>query len=75
MKDWLNGASVGTLALFYGEPAPAGWIRPGPGVTLQKAQYADLYAVLGNCYGGETETTFDVGTFRGDWIMKTNCNG
>jgi len=48
---------TGTITLYGGSAAPAGWLKCD-GTAVLKATYPALYAVIGNRYGTGTDTTF-----------------
>lgn len=55
MDDLLS--MVGEIRMFTGTNSPKGWIFCR-GQTLQIAQYANLYKIIGTTYGGDGQTTF-----------------
>lgn len=55
---------IGTLGLFAGTYAPRGWALCD-GQTLQIAQHATLFSLLGTVYGGDGRTTFALPDLRG----------
>ena len=62
-----NVTPVGSVLDFAGTAAPTGWLL-AYGQTLNAAantEYADLYAVIGNTYGGSDNTDFVVPDLRG----------
>lgn len=69
MGEWFVGEirnfSFGSV---QGNPAPAGWL-PCDGRTLQVSQYAALYSLIGNAFGGNT-TTFNLPDLRGRVIVS-----
>lgn len=52
-------AFIGEIRMFAGNYAPEGWL-PCDGRQLQINQYQALYALLGNAYGGNGTTTFNL---------------
>lgn len=52
-------AFIGEIRMFAGNYAPEGWL-PCDGRQLQVSQYQALYALLGNAYGGNGSTTFNL---------------
>lgn len=49
------GAMPGTIAMYAGAEAPAGWL-PCHGQSLSAANYPSLFAAIGYLYGGEGDT-------------------
>ncbi|MFZ5517056.1 MAG: phage tail protein [Candidatus Zhuqueibacterota bacterium] len=56
-------APVGTIAMYSGSTAPAGWLICD-GATVSSTTYADLYAVIGTTYGG-TASSFALPNLKG----------
>ncbi|MFZ5519276.1 MAG: phage tail protein [Candidatus Zhuqueibacterota bacterium] len=56
-------APVGTIAMYSGSTAPAGWLICD-GSAVSSTTYADLYAVIGTTYGG-TASSFALPNFKG----------
>jgi microcystin-dependent protein len=54
----------GSIKLFAGSMPPAGWAFCD-GRLLTVSQYQELFAVLGNAYGGDGTTTFALPDLRG----------
>lgn len=48
---------VGSVTMFAGSTAPTGWLKCD-GATLLRAEYPDLFAAIGEAYGGNGSTTF-----------------
>lgn len=73
MGEWYVGEirnfSFGSV---QGNPAPAGWL-PCDGRSLQINQYAALYSLLGNAFGG-TATTFNLPDMRGRVAVSQGVN-
>lgn len=55
---------IGEIRIFAGTYAPDGWLFCY-GQELQAQQYAALYAVIGNTYGGKAQSTFKLPDLRG----------
>lgn len=55
-------APLGTVLSFAGQTAPHGYLLCD-GASYKVADYPDLYAVIGNTYGGDTEN-FNVPDYR-----------
>jgi microcystin-dependent protein len=55
---------VGSIAMFGGDVAPAGWLICD-GSILQVNQYPDLAQVLSSTYGGNGTTTFGLPNLQG----------
>lgn len=63
----INGITpLGSVQAFAGTVIPAGW-KLCDGSSLNKADYVDLYAVLGNVFGN-TSTSFKLPDLRGEFI-------
>lgn len=56
--------TIGEIKMFAGDYAPRGWAMCN-GQLLTIDQNNNLYAVLGNTYGGDGKTTFALPDFRG----------
>ncbi len=54
----------GEIRLFAGRFAPEGWALC-EGQTLQVSQYSLLFSYIGNTYGGDGQTTFNLPDLRG----------
>jgi microcystin-dependent protein len=59
-----QGLPVGTIIDFAGDTPPAGWILCTGG-AISRADFADLFAVIGTRFGAPTSTTFQVPDCRG----------
>lgn len=57
-------AFIGEIRLFAGNYAPAGWAFCN-GQSIQVMQNQALYAIIGNTYGGNPGTTFNLPDLRG----------
>jgi microcystin-dependent protein len=56
---------VGSMAMFAGSIAPAGWLLCD-GMAVSRTAYADLFALIGTTYGvGDNTTTFNLPNLRG----------
>ena len=55
-------APIGTVLAYAGNEAPRGYLL-ADGASYPTADYPDLYAVIGNTYGGDTEN-FNVPDYR-----------
>lgn len=55
---------IGAIKLFAGNYEPDGWFYCW-GQTLPIQQYAALYSILGNTYGGDGRTNFALPDLRG----------
>ena len=55
-------APIGTVLSFAGQTAPHGYLLAN-GASYKVADYPDLYAVIGNTYGGDS-TNFNVPDYR-----------
>ena len=59
---YFSTAPIGTVLSFAGQTAPHGYLLAN-GASYKVADYPDLYAVIGNTYGGDTEN-FNVPDYR-----------
>lgn len=60
---------TGTVITFAGSSAPEGYL-PCDGSTISRAQYAELFAVIGITYGiGDGTTTFTLPTSTGTFLQ------
>jgi hypothetical protein len=66
----------GTICAFAGLSAPAGWyLCNGDSLNAtMKPQYANLYAVIGNTFGGKGIDDFKVPDFRGRFMRGFGAN-
>lgn len=55
---------LGEIRIFPFGYAPSGWL-PCEGQQLQVNQYVALHALIGNTYGGNLQTTFNLPDLRG----------
>ena len=63
-----HGAPVGTMMMFAGPTAPAGWVfcnGQSLNASAQGSPYADLWAAIGTTWGGTGITSFNVPDMRG----------
>ena len=59
-----NVTPVGSILLFAGSSAPAGWLLC-QGQAISRTTYATLFAVIGTTFGaGDGSTTFNLPDFR-----------
>ena len=59
---YFSNAPIGVIQAFSGQTAPHGYLLCN-GASYKVADYPDLYAVIGNTYGGDTEN-FNVPTVQ-----------
>lgn len=59
---YFSTAPIGTVLSFAGQTAPNGYLLCN-GTSYKVTDYPDLYAVIGNTYGGDTEN-FNVPDYR-----------
>ena len=64
---------IGTVLSFAGQTAPNGYLL-ADGASYPTAEYPDLYAVIGNTYGGDTEN-FNVPNLIDKFIQGSNTSG
>jgi len=60
----MNDAYVGEIRLAGFGQVPDGWLQCN-GQLLSTTQYAALFSILGNIYGGDGQTTFALPDLRG----------
>lgn len=61
-------APVGTIVSYGGEQVPEGWL-PCDGRALARADYPELFAVIGTAFGtGPEDATFQVPDLRGRFV-------
>lgn len=58
------GVPVGCIMDFAGSSAPAGWLVCG-GQSLQRADYLELFGVIGTTYGSASGLAFNLPDLRG----------
>ena len=68
-----NGTPVGCIFPFAGINLPAGYLLCN-GTSYKKTDYPDLYAVIGNKYGGDTEN-FKVPNLVDKFIQGSTTSG
>ena len=62
------GVPTGAVLPFAGESAPDGYLICD-GSSISRTNYADLFSVIGCCYGsGNGSTTFSIPDLRGEFI-------
>ena len=59
---YFSNAPIGVIQAFSGTTIPHGYLL-ADGTSYKVADYPDLYAVIGNTYGGDTEN-FNVPDYR-----------
>jgi microcystin-dependent protein len=59
-----NCMTVGLITAYGGSSPPAGWLLCD-GASYDCDDYPELYAVVGNAYGGTPDVTFNVPDARG----------
>ena len=59
---YFSNAPIGVIQAFSGNTVPYGYLL-ADGTSYKVADYPDLYAVIGNTYGGDTEN-FNVPDYR-----------
>ena len=64
---------IGTVLSFAGQTAPHGYLLCD-GASYKVADYPDLYAVIGNTYGGDTEN-FNVPSLVDKFIQGSTTSG
>ena len=65
---------VGTIQAFAFSFAPRGWALC-QGQTLPLAQYAALYSLIGNTYGGTSGSTFGLPNLSGRALLSQDPGG
>ena len=68
-----NGTPVGCIFPFAGINLPVGYLRCN-GASYKVADYPDLYAVIGNTYGGDTQN-FNVPNLIDKFIQGSTTSG
>lgn len=67
-------APLGVINPFGGANAPEGWLLCD-GQAISRADYADLFAVIGTAFGsGDGSTTFNIPDFRGEFLRGAGNN-
>lgn len=66
-------APIGTVLSFAGQTVPNGYLL-ADGASYKVADYPDLYAVIGNTYGGDTEN-FNVPNLVDKFIQGSTTSG
>ena len=79
IKECLKNAEsaftpTGTVVAFAGAAAPTGWLLCDGGLVL-KADYPDLFAVLGTIYGPGDTTHFQKPDLRGAFVRGLGAPG
>lgn len=79
IKECLKNAEsaftpTGTVVAFAGAAAPTGWLLCDGGLAL-KADYPDLFAVLGTIYGPGDTTHFQKPDLRGAFVRGLGAPG
>ena len=72
-KSFFSTAPIGTVLSFAGQTAPHGYLLCN-GASYKVADYPDLYAVIGNTYGGDTEN-FNVPNLVDKFIQGSTTSG
>lgn len=63
-----QSGSPGMVSAFARSTPPSGWLR-ADGSAVSRAQYADLYAVIGTTFGtGDGISTFNLPDLRGEFV-------
>ena len=70
---YFTNTPLGTVLSFAGQTAPHGYLLCD-GASYKVADYKDLYAVIGNTYGGDTEN-FNVPNLVDKFIQGSNTSG
>lgn len=69
----MSDCYLGEIRMFAGNYAPSGWALCN-GQLLSISEYNALFALLGNRYGGDGETTFALPDLRGRIPIHTSQN-
>ena len=72
-KNFFSTAPIGTVLSFAGQTAPHGYLLCN-GASYKVADYPDLYAVIGNTYGGDTEN-FNIPNLIDKFIQGSTTSG
>ena len=70
---YFSTAPLGTVLSFAGQTAPHGYLLCN-GASYKVADYPDLYAVIGNTYGGDS-TNFNVPNLVDKFIQGSTTSG
>lgn len=70
---YFSNAPIGVIQAFSGQTAPNGYLLCN-GASYKVADYPDLYAVIGNTYGGDTEN-FNVPNLIDKFIQGSATSG
>ena len=70
---YFSNAPIGVIQAFSGQTAPHGYLLCD-GASYKVADYPDLYAVIGNTYGGDTEN-FNVPNLVDKFIQGSTTSG
>ena len=70
---YFSNAPIGVIQAFSGTTAPNGYLLCD-GASYKVADYPDLYAVIGNTYGGDTEN-FNVPNLVDKFIQGSTTSG
>lgn len=65
---------VGSVFWYAAESAPAGYLACD-GSSVAKADYPELYAVIGDTFGAGTDTTFQLPDLRAKFIRGAGSSG
>lgn len=60
---------VGQIILWAGKSLPNGWL-PCDGRTLMRHHYMALYEVIGDTYGGDTQSKFNIPNLSGRTVKQ-----
>lgn len=70
---YFSNAPIGVIQAFSGQTAPYGYLLCN-GASYKVADYPDLYAVIGNTYGGDS-TNFNVPNLVDKFIEGSTASG
>jgi len=73
IQQIFSNAPIGTVLSFAGQTAPHGYLL-ADGASYSTADYPDLYAVIGNTYGGDS-TNFNVPNLVDKFIQGSTTSG
>ena len=71
--EYISNAPIGTVLSYAGQTAPNGYLICN-GASYAVADYPDLYAVIGNTYGGD-DTNFNVPNLVDKFIQGSTTSG